>query len=339
MMPCLSFRLLVCAGWLTLAGAATAEPVTIRLGTILPSGTAQHALLQELGERWAKESAGAVKLTIFADGRLGGESEMVKKIRIKQINAGLFTVVGLSDIDRGVTGLQIMPLAFRSWDEVDYVREKMRAQLEGRLQAKGFEVLFWADAGWVHFFSKSAATRPDEYRQMKLFAWSGDEAQLALTKSVGFRPVSLETNDLLLGLNTDLINVAPLPPLIALAGRLYTPAPHMLELNWCPIIGAAIVRRDAWEKVPAPLRAQLLALAAATGEKIRARSRVEDGEAVRAMQQHGLQVHAVPPEAAVEWQALTEQLYPKLRGTSVPADIFDAVQQNLRDYRAAHPQP
>ena len=121
--------------------ASAAEVVTIRLGTILPGGTPQHLMLQELGERWRKDSDGAVKLTLFPDGRLGGEAEMVKKIRIKQLNAGLFTVVGLSEIDPGVTGLQLMPLTFRTWAEVDYVREKLRPALEARLRAKGFEVL------------------------------------------------------------------------------------------------------------------------------------------------------------------------------------------------------
>jgi TRAP-type C4-dicarboxylate transport system substrate-binding protein len=322
---------------LTAARAAESESVTVRLGTILPSGTAQHQLLQELGERWRKDSAGAVKLTVFADGSLGGEAEMVKKVRIKQINAGLFTSVGLSEIDPAVTGLMLIPLMFRSWAEVDYVREKMRPLLESRLHAKGFEVLFWADAGWVRFFSKTPGLGPEDFRPKKMFVWAGDEPQIAIMKSIGCRPVPVETTDLLLGLNTDLINVAPLTPFFALAGQLYRPAPHMLDMNWCPIVGAAIVRTDAWEKIPAPVRAQLQAAADATGEKIRARSRAEDAEAVRVMQQHGLHVHALPPGAADEWQQLTATLYPKIRGATVPADIFDLVAQHVHDYRAAHP--
>ena len=148
-----------------LPSAAGEETVTIRLGTILPSGTGQHALLQELGDRWRQDSGGTVKLVLYPDGRLGGEAEMVKKIRIKQLNAGLFSVTGLADIDPGVTGLQMIPLMFHSWAELDYVREHIRPQLEQKLRAKGFEVLFWADAGWVRFFSKDAATRPSEFQR------------------------------------------------------------------------------------------------------------------------------------------------------------------------------
>jgi TRAP-type C4-dicarboxylate transport system substrate-binding protein len=70
------------------------------------------------------------------------------------------SAVGLAQIDRSVTCLQLMPLAFRDWREVDYVRQKIAPDLEGRLRAKGFEVLFWADAGWVRYFSKAPAYAP-----------------------------------------------------------------------------------------------------------------------------------------------------------------------------------
>ena len=128
----------------------------------------------------------------------------------------------------------------------------------------------------------------------------------------------------------------PVPPLIALAGQVNRPAPHMLEMDWAPIVGAAVVRTEVWEKIPADLRAKLAGSAALTGEKIRARGRLENDEAVAAMQAHGLQVHPLTPEAATEWRTLAESMYPNIRGRIVPADIFDAVQQYLREYRAAH---
>jgi TRAP-type C4-dicarboxylate transport system substrate-binding protein len=316
--------------------AAADETVVIRLGTILPSGTGPHAVLQELGERWRQESGGKVKLVLYPDGRLGGESEMVKKLRIKQLNAGVFSVTGLKEIDVGVSGLQLMPLMFHSWAEVDYVREHIRPQLEQRLRAKGFEVLFWADAGWVRFFSKDAATRPDEFRRMKMFTWVGDDTQIAIMRAVGYQPVPLETLDILQGMSTNMITTAPMPPLAALASRIYEPAPHMLDMNWVPMVGAAIVRTDVWEKIPSALRARLQAAADDAGAKFRARGRHDDDESVQAMRAHGLQIHVRSPEAEREWQELADQLYPKIRGDVVPADIFDAVLQHVREFRASH---
>lgn len=319
-----------------LSGAASwaADNVTIRLGTILPSGTAQHKELLALGEEWQKASNGTVKLTLYPDGRLGGESEMVKKMRIKQLNACVLSVVGLSEIDPGVGGLQLMPLAFRTWEEVDFVREKMRPMLEERLRAKGYEVLFWADAGWVHFFSKDAGVSPDDFKKMKVFTWAGDVRETEIMKDIGYRPVALETTDIMLGLKTDLINVVPVPPIVALAGQLYGPAPHMLDLNWSPIVGAAVVRHDVWTKLSPEVQARIRTLSEAAGVKIRKLSREESENSVRVMQQHGLKVHAVTPETEKEWRVLGDAVQARVRGNTVPADIFDEVMHRLEEFRS-----
>ena len=301
----------------------------------MPKGTSQYQLLEELGQQWRNDSAGAVKLIIHGGATMGDEAEMVTKIRTKQLNAGLFTSFGLAEIDPAATGLMLVPLMYRSWAEVDYVREKMRAQIESRFRAKGFEVLFWADAGWVRFFSKRPGLQPADYRPMKIFVWEGDEPQIAIMRSIGFRAVPLVTSNLTLGLTTNLIDAAPMPPFLALASQVYTPAPHMLDLAWCPIVGAAVVSTAVWGKIPAALRTQLAASGLPIGEKIRTRGRADDLASVQAMQQHGLTVHTVSPAAAAEWQNLAVALYPKIRGNTVPAETFDAITQHLRDFRAA----
>lgn len=313
--------------------ASCAGETAIRLGTLLPSGTAQHQSLQALAEEFQKLSGGSLKLVLYPDGRLGGESEMVKKMRIKQLNASVLTAAGLAEIDQGIAGLQVIPLIFHTWQEVDYVREKIRPMLEQRLRAKGFEVLFWGDAGWVRFFSKEPGVRPDDFKKMKMFTLTGDVRQSEIMKAIGYRPVALETTDILLGLNTDMINVVPVPPLIALAGQFYGPAPHMLDVNWSPIVGAAVIRRDVWEKIPAELQAKLRAACDATGVKFRTQSREESEKSVRVMQERGLKIHQVPPEAEADWKQLSDILLPRVRGTLVPEDIFDEILRLLAEYR------
>jgi TRAP-type C4-dicarboxylate transport system substrate-binding protein len=313
--------------------AATAASVAIRMGTLVPSGTTQHKVLLGLAEQWRQAGGDALKFTLYPDGRLGGESEMVKKMRIKHLNAAALTVVGLTEIDPGVAGLQLVPMLFKTWEEVDYVREKLRPLLEERLRAKGYAVLFWADAGWVRFYSKRPAFTPDDYKKMKMFTWTGDQKQAEIMKSLGYRPVVLETTDIPLGLNTDMINAVPLPPLVALASQAYRSAPHMLDLNWVPIVGAAVIRLDAWNQLPEPLRRELLAAGEIAGAKLRDLGRNESDEAVRAMQEKGLQIHSVPPELQDDWQQLADSFYPKLRGMVIPPEIFDAVLQHLADFR------
>jgi len=242
-------------------------------------------------------------------------------------------VVGLVEIERSVACLQYMPMMFRSWEEVDYVRDKLGAQLEKRLLDRGFVVLFWGDAGWVHFFSKNAVTRPGEFKHLKIFAWAGDTYHVDLMKALGYQPVPLETGDIITALQTGMIDAAPLTPLFALAGQCDGPAPNMLALDWVPIVGAAVISKETWEAFPPTERALLRQAAAAAGEKIRLQGRKENEEAVEAMKSRGLKVQAVTPEIEEEWRRVAESIYPKLRGNMVPADMFDEVRRLLAEYR------
>lgn len=310
-----------------------AESVELKLATLLPVGTSGHQRLMEMRDAFHKASAQSLKVTVYA-GSADGEMLLVKKMRARQLHGALMSAVGLAQIDRSVTCLQLMPLAFRDWREVDYVREKIATDLEGRLRAKGFEVLFWADAGWVRYFSKAPALHPADLKPMKMFVWSGEPQQLTLLRGLGYQPISLETEQILPALSTGMIDVVPVPPFLANALQYNRYAGHMIDMNWVPMVGAAIVRRDTWEKLTPELRKELLKIASATGEKFRLRAREEDEEAIAAMQKRGLVVHQLTPETRTAWQKLAETANPQIRGTLVPADLFDQVLAHVAEFRA-----
>ncbi len=70
------------------------------------------------------------------------------------------------------------------------------------------------------------------------------------------------------------------------------------------------------------------------GEQIQIKSRAEGEQAVDAMKKRGLITHPVTPEIEAVWRKAAEEVYPKIRGTIVPADLFDEVQKLLQEYRA-----
>jgi TRAP-type C4-dicarboxylate transport system substrate-binding protein len=316
------------------AGAGSAQDaVKVRLATLAPKGSTYHKALQEMGEKWRKAQGAGSIFTIYTDGTQGGEADVVRRMRIGQLNAALLSGVGLTEIDAGVGALQYVPMLFRSWDEVDYAREKVRPLLEKRMLERGFVVLFWGDAGWVRYFSKEPAERPADLRKTKMWVWSGNTSQADLLKSIGYQPVPLEVTDILPGLQTGLITSLPSGPFYALAGQFDTIARHMVDVKWAPLLGAAVITRKAYEAMSPAGRDQLMAAAAEAAVRIRTRARQEDLESIQAMQKRGLTVHTPSPEAVAEWQRLAEDLYPRIRGDWVPADIFDAVRSAVVEYR------
>ncbi len=321
---------LLCA----LTTPARAADVQLRMGTLAPKNSLYHRQLLEMGEAWRAAQGSGAKYMVYPDGSQGGEAEMARRMRIGQLQGALLSVVGLREIEPSITALQNLPLLFRSWEELDYVREKMRPAIEKKFFDKGFVVLGWGDAGWVRFFSKEAAVRPDDYKRMKFFAWGSEQEQQSIMKSLGYTPVPLETADILPAIQTGMINVVPSTPYFALASQIYNTAPHMLEINWAPIVGALVVTTKAWETMTPEAQVALRTAGDRAGMHMRTQARKEVDEAVDAMKKRGLAVHTPNAAEMKEWNALAESLYPRIRGSMVPADTFDEVFKQVKAYRA-----
>lgn len=313
---------------------AQEKKVKVRLATLVPKGTSFHTSLQEMSDQWQKASGGNVQVTIYTDGTMGGEADMVKRMRVGQIQAALLSAPGLAQIEDSVRGLQLMPLMFASLEEFDYVRDRLRADLEKKFLDKGFVVLFWGDAGWVHFFSKFPAQKPEDFKKGKMFVWSGDKDSATIMKAVGINAVGLEQTDILTSLQTGLIDSVPSVPFYALAGQFDKPAPHMLDINWVPLVGATVITKKAWDEIPANVQAQLRKSAEEAGVKIKKRSREEALESVVAMEKRGLKVTKLTPELQKEWNQFAESVYPQIRGKLVTTELFDQVQKLVKEYRA-----
>jgi TRAP-type C4-dicarboxylate transport system substrate-binding protein len=314
---------------------AASGPVKVRLGTLAPKGSSYYKHLQAMGEQWKQAPGGGAALTIYPDGTMGSEADMVRRMRLGQLQAGMLSATGLGEIESAVNGLQNMPMMFQTLDEVDFIVGKLQDMLEKRLQAKGFSVLFWSDIGWVRFFSKMAIIKPDDLRKAKLFVSAGSNAEINIYRSMGFNPVPLEMTDILPNLQTGLINAIPLPPNFALAAQVDTAASHMLELNWAPLVGAAVITTKTWDALPAESREAVKIACQATGKLLKADARRENNESTEAMRKRGLQVHTLTPEGEAEWRKEVEAAYPKVRGGNVPADIFDEVVNQLKIFRAS----
>ena len=312
---------------------AHAADMQLRIGTLAPKNSLYHRQLMEIGESWRNAQGGASKYVVYPDGSQGGEAEMARRLRIGQLQSALMSVVGLREIEPSITALQSLPLLFKSWEELDYVREKMRPAMEKKFLDKGFVVLAWGDAGWVRFFSKDAAVRAEDYKHMKFFSWGAEKEQQSIMKSLGYTPVPLETADILPALQTGMINVVPSTPYFALASQIYNTAPHMLEINWAPIVGAMVVTTKAWDTMTLAARDALRAAGEKAGIQMRAQARREVDEAVDAMKKRGLIVHKPNVQEMQEWNDLAEKLYPRIRGTMVPADTFDEVFKHVKAYR------
>ena len=135
-----------------------------------------------------------------------------------------------------------------------------------------------------------------------------------------------------------MINVVPSTPYFALASQIFGTASNMLELNWAPIVGALVVTKKAWDDMSSAGQAALRSSGEKASIQMRNQARREVDEAVAAMRKRGLVVNRPTSEQMRAWNELAERLYPRIRGTMVPAETFDEVFAHLKAYRASRGQ-
>lgn len=323
----------VALAFLTVAGLGAQEAaVTLKLGTLAPEGTVWDNIMRDMGDQW---KAAGVKVQIYPGGVLGDEPDMVTKMRIDQIQVGVFTVVGLAQIDKGVQALSV-PMMYNSYAESDFVRKKLQPLLEKRLAAQGFKVLNWGEAGWVRFFGKTPILTPDDLKKAKFFVWGNDTDTMNIWKSAGYSPIPLTVPDIMPNLETGLINSFDTTPLSALSFQWFPLAPHMTDLKWAPLVGATVITTKAWNRIPVSARPAVLKAAASAGVRFKDEVRSKEQAAIDTMKQHGLVVHEVTPEQYAQWETLFSSTYPQISGTVVPKDIMDLAMKYRNEYRAAH---
>src|SRR5579872_5451283 len=328
-------RFLAC---LVFCAATIAAQTVIHLGTLVPKDSRWYEILVKMGDDWKKASGGKIRLDIYPGGEQGDEPEMLQKVRIKKLQAVAISGAGLSSISSYVAGLQI-PLMHDSYEELDYVRDKVAAKLEADIASRGFIVLNWGDAGWVHFFTKRPATRPDDIRAMKLCTLQGDATSFALYQQVGFHPVALASTDIFTGLQTGLVDAIQGPPLFVLTNQWFNGAKYMLDIKFLQLVGATIITKEVWDRIPPPLQKQLMDISRAAGVDLRQEIRKAESASIPLMQQFGLQVVHADANAVAEWRRLAESIYPKMRGTMVPPDFFDQVVHLRDEYRKSKGAP
>jgi TRAP-type C4-dicarboxylate transport system substrate-binding protein len=324
------FLTLLSIAWLSVMPARA--QIVVKIATLAPDGSSWHQILKETADKWNKVSGGRVKVILFAGGVAGDDPDVVRKMRLGTLNAGVLTAVGVGEIDKSVYALGI-PMMYASYDEVYDVLDKLRPKLEGILDKKGFVVLNWADAGWVHFFTQKPVATPDDLRKLKLFSWAGDPDSIEVWKAAGFNPVPLPSTEIAMALQTGLVNALGVPPQVAVISQYYNYAKNMTDMPWQLLLGATVITKATWEKIPADIRPQLAAAMREAGTRLQDEMRKGGERDVEAMKKRGLNVVPVDAKTRELWRKTVENAYPMIRAKIVPADVFDDAMKYRDEYR------
>jgi TRAP-type C4-dicarboxylate transport system substrate-binding protein len=317
----------------TFRPAVVVAQSTIKLATVVPVGSVWDKNLKQMGEEWGEATGGRVTVTVYAGGQQGDESTVLRKMRIDAVQAAAFTSVGLGAIDWAFNVFDI-PFFFDSYDELNYVTDKLTPVLRKRIEPKGFMLLNWGHGGWTQVFTKKPVQSIEDLKHTKLWTSAGNDRMVQWYKAHGFEPRAMAMTDILTGLTTGMIDALPTTPLAELLFQWDKQTPYMLELGLAPVVGAGVITTKAWKAIPEADKPKLLAAAAGVEQRLRVEVPKLDQSSIEQMTKRGL---TVTKATGPEWRAQLDDLAKSMRGDSVPPDIFDLASKARDEYRKNNP--
>jgi TRAP-type C4-dicarboxylate transport system substrate-binding protein len=302
--------------------AALPETIVIKIATLAPAGSPYHEIMKDMAAEWRRASNDRVVLRIYPGGVAGGEVDILRKIRIGQLHAGALSMSGLS---RALPEISVLgtPMIYKSREDLLKVQDALAPKIEERMEKNGFVVLSWAIAGWVRFFVPEAEPSIDGLKKARMHVFAGDDQILELWKTMGVNAIPLSGTDVLTGLQSGMVNAFFTTPVMAYASQWFAFTPYMIEMPWAPMIGAIVISKRVWQKVPEQLRSRLKSIAEQKSLRLDIEMQRLEIQAISEMQKRGLTLVKPDAQQFTQWQSLTKAALPEFKSkNSIPDEWF-----------------
>lgn len=222
--------------------------LTLKIATVTPEGT-QWMKEMRGGAREIKDRTdGRVLIKYYGGGIKGDDAKVLGQIRIGQLHGGAFTPSALaaqySDLN-----LYGMPLVFASEEEAAFVRGRMDARLQQGLEDAGFVNFGFATSGFAYIMSGSPVTTLADLKGKRVWVPEGDDISYRSMQALSLSPVTLPLTDVLTGLQTGLIDIIAIPPIVALLLQWHTKVKYVTRVPLIYTYGFMAIDKKAFDRI------------------------------------------------------------------------------------------
>jgi len=223
--------------------------MNVRFGTIAPSGTPWSDSLEAIKTRVQTDSKGDIKIKTFLGGQLGGELEIMQKIRRGNIEGGGLTCGAMASIIPELDILEV-PFLFENSEEADFILDNyLQEPFRKLFEAKGFIMVTWAENGWRSIGHKTKLIKkPSDLKGVKIRSQES-KVHLSFWKKMDASPVAIATPEVLPALQTGVVEAFDNTPLFTLAAEWQTAIKFYSVTDHIYQPAAVIYSKKFWDKL------------------------------------------------------------------------------------------
>jgi len=306
--------------------------VTIKMASVVPQDTPWGKFLDKVASEWKRITDGKVNVIVYHNGKAGKEDEIIRSLNLNQIQAGVLSTFGLTEIAPEVMTISC-PFFIRNDDELDAVFNEMKPELEEKINSKGFYTVAWARVGWVKIFSKAPVFTPSDLKSQKL-ATSGEYEKLNQAfKTMGFQMVPVAQDDLLVVLNSPMVDAVYSSPVAAGGLQVFGLAKNMASINIAPFIGAIIINKRTWNLIDNKYKAGMIEAVRKAEAELDKEVRELESNMIKTMGDYGLKVNQLTVAQEQLWYNEIEKAMPGMVGTFFDRSTYTHIQAILNEKR------
>ena len=302
----------------------------VKFATLAPDGSTWMKAMKQFTVETTAKTEGRVKFKIYPGGVSGDEKDVVRKIRLGQLQAAGFTGVGIGEIAPEVRILDT-PFLFKNAKEIDHIYNIFDGDFRKIFEARGYILLGWAEVGNVNIFSNSPVTKLEDLKAVKMWIWEGDPIAEATFAALKIKPIPLSITDVMTSLQTGMINGVYGSPLSVIAMQWFSRMKYVLSSPIANASGAVVISKKTFYALTKEDRKTMLELGEKYFRALTAQSRKDNEESVKILKSKKL-IFTEPAgmaeldRAGVEArQALVGKLYSK--------ELLEKVETALKIFR------
>jgi TRAP-type C4-dicarboxylate transport system substrate-binding protein len=313
--------------------AAVAQTTQLKIATLAPENS--HWMKQfRAGAREIRERTDdRVQLKIYSGGVQGNERKVLRKVQIGQLHGGTFAP---TDFQKRYPDVNIygLPFLFETEDEVDYVRQHLDPKLTEGFEDLGFVTFGFASGGFAIIMSNEPVRSHDDLKGKKVWLPEGDRISYMAMKRLQLSPVSLPITDVLTGLQTGLIDIVAIPPVVALALQWHTKVKYVTRMPVLYAMGFMAIQERAFEKLADGDQAIVRDVMTRIYDEVDAASQDDTENAIDALLSVGLEdIRPEPGEFEKIRRTMLETNRDMAERGMFSVELLDELQAHLQEYR------
>lgn len=307
---------------------------TLKIATLAPENSYWMETFRKHATQIEKQTDKRIKFKFYPGGVMGGDRTVYRKIRTGQLHGAAVTNGSLNRLYPDIQ-LYSLIMKFSTLAEVDYIRKKMDTGLLEGLEKSKLVPMGFAEMGFAYLMSKNNIGTLDDLRNNR--AWIPEDNNVAESAMNAFSipAIPLSIADVLVGLQTGMVDVVAASPIGALALQWHTQIHYVIDLPLSYTFGVLILDKKSFQHISIADQTIVRKELARAMKEIDTKNREDNISALQVIYNLGIEKVTFSHTAISEFNSSAVAANSHLISTGkMSLSLIHELNEHLKEYRA-----